>query len=93
MSIEDQVKKVIAESIGVKEDEILLAHRFDEHLGCDSLDMVELVIELENSFNIEIADEKIDQLIFVHQAIDLVKLLTCQNVAQSAPLATCGDNA
>lgn len=93
MNTEDRVKKTIAECIGVKAESIQMGQRFAEHLGCDSLDMVELVMELENTFNIDIRDDKIDELVFVRQAVELVTELLGQKVAAAAPLATCGDNA
>jgi acyl carrier protein len=93
MNIDEQVIQAIAETLAIKSATILPEHRFAENLSCDSLDMVEIVMALENKFNIDIPDEKIDDLKFVHQAIELVTSLTGQKIAAAAPLATCGDNA
>ena len=55
--IEQRVKKIVAEQLGVAEDEIKLESSFVDDLGADSLDTVELVIALEDEFEIEIPDE------------------------------------
>ena len=56
-SIEDRVKKIICEQLGVKEEDITNASSFVEDLGADSLDIVELIMAFEEEFNIEIPDE------------------------------------
>ena len=56
-SIEERVKKIVAEQLGVKEEEVKPASSFVEDLGADSLDTVELVMALEEEFETEIPDE------------------------------------
>ena len=58
MSIEERVKKIIVEQLGVKEDEVKSEASFVEDLGADSLDTVELVMALEEEFDIEIPDNQ-----------------------------------
>jgi len=71
-SIEERVKKIIAEQLGVKEDEITNAQSFVEDLGADSLDTVELVMALEEEFDTEIPDEEAEKITTVQLAIDYV---------------------
>lgn len=71
-SIEERVKKIIAEQLGVKEDEITNAQSFVEDLGADSLDTVELVMALEEEFETEIPDEEAEKITTVQEAIDYV---------------------
>lgn len=68
-NIEQRVKKIVAEQLGVKEEEIKNESSFVDDLGADSLDTVELVMALEEEFETEIPDEeaeKIDRRCFVH---------------------------
>ncbi len=78
MSVEDQVKKIVAEQLGVKEDEVTTDASFVDDLGADSLDTVELVMALEEEFECEIPDEEAEKITTVQQAIDYV------NARQSA---------
>lgn len=71
-SIEDRVKKIVAEQLGVKEDEVQLSASFVEDLGADSLDTVELVMALEEEFETEIPDEEAEQITTVQLAIDYI---------------------
>lgn len=71
-SIEDQVKAIVAEQLGVKEDEVTNEASFVEDLGADSLDTVELVMALEEEFDTEIPDEDAEKITTVQQAIDYV---------------------
>ncbi|AWX13906.1 acyl carrier protein [Mergibacter septicus] len=73
MSIEDRVKKIIVEQLGVKEDEVKPESSFVEDLGADSLDTVELVMALEEEFDIEIPDEEAEKITTVQSAIDYVQ--------------------
>ena len=73
MSIEDQVKKIVAEQLGVKEEQVTADASFVDDLGADSLDTVELVMALEEEFECEIPDEEAEKLTTVQQAIDYVK--------------------
>ena len=71
-NIEERVKKIVAEQLGVKEDEIQNAASFVEDLGADSLDTVELVMALEEEFDTEIPDEEAETITTVQLAIDYV---------------------
>ncbi|HJP39872.1 MAG: acyl carrier protein [Gammaproteobacteria bacterium] len=72
-SIEEQVKNIVAEQLGVKEDEVTNAASFVDDLGADSLDTVELVMALEEEFETEIPDEDAEKITTVQQAIDFIK--------------------
>ena len=72
-SIEEQVKNIVAEQLGVKEDEVTPAASFVDDLGADSLDTVELVMALEEEFETEIPDEDAEKITTVQQAIDFIK--------------------
>ncbi len=71
-SIEEQVKSIVAEQLGVKEDEVTNAASFVDDLGADSLDTVELVMALEEEFETEIPDEDAEKITTVQQAIDYI---------------------
>ena len=72
-SIEERVKKIVVEHLGVKEDEVTPTASFVDDLGADSLDTVELVMALEEEFETEIPDEEAEKITTVQQAIDYVK--------------------
>ena len=72
-SIEERVKKIVAEQLGVKEEEVKPASSFVEDLGADSLDTVELVMALEEEFETEIPDEEAEKITTVQLAIDYIK--------------------
>ncbi|TNF34316.1 MAG: acyl carrier protein [Gammaproteobacteria bacterium] len=72
-SIEERVRKIVAEQLGVKEEDIQDSASFVEDLGADSLDTVELVMALEEEFETEIPDEEAEKITTVQQAIDYVK--------------------
>ncbi len=71
-SIEDRVKKIVVEQLGVKDEEVTEAASFVDDLGADSLDTVELVMALEEEFECEIPDEEAEKITTVKQAIDYV---------------------
>ena len=71
-NIEERVKKVVVEQLGVGEDEVLEDASFVDDLGADSLDTVELVMALEEEFECEIPDEEAEKITTVKQAIDYV---------------------
>jgi acyl carrier protein len=71
-NIEDRVRKIVAEQLGVKEDEVNNASSFVDDLGADSLDTVELVMALEEEFDTEIPDEEAEQITTVQLAINYI---------------------
>ena len=71
-NIEQRVKKIVSEQLGVKEEEIQNSSSFVDDLGADSLDTVELVMALEEEFECEIPDEEAEKITTVQQAIDYV---------------------
>ena len=71
-SIEERVKKIVAEQLGVKEEDIQNTASFVEDLGADSLDTVELVMALEEEFETEIPDEDAEKITTVQQAINYI---------------------
>lgn len=71
-SIEERVKKIVAEQLGVKEEEIQISASFVEDLGADSLDTVELVMALEEEFDTEIPDEEAEAITTVQLAVDYI---------------------
>ncbi|KMQ83419.1 3-oxoacyl-like protein, partial [Lasius niger] len=71
-TIEERVKKIIVEQLGVKQEEVLNNASFVEDLGADSLDTVELVMALEEEFDTEIPDEEAEKITTVQAAIDFI---------------------
>lgn len=71
-NIEERVKKIVVEQLGVKEEEVVGAASFVDDLGADSLDTVELVMALEEEFDTEIPDEEAEKITTVQAAIDYV---------------------
>jgi acyl carrier protein len=71
-NIEQRVKKIVAEQLGVSEAEVKNESSFVDDLGADSLDTVELVMALEEEFECEIPDEDAEKITTVQQAIDYV---------------------
>ena len=73
MSIADKVKAIIIERLGVEEDEVTNEASFVENLGADSLDIVELVMALEEEFELEIPDEDAEKIRTVGEAISYIQ--------------------
>ncbi len=71
-TIEERVKKIVCEQLGVKDDEVTNESSFVEDLGADSLDTVELVMALEEEFETEIPDEEAEKITTVQLAIDYI---------------------
>ena len=71
-NIEQRVKKIVAEQLGVNEAEVKIESSFVDDLGADSLDTVELVMALEEEFDCEIPDEEAEKITTVKQAVDYV---------------------
>ncbi|HEA65458.1 hypothetical protein LCGC14_2249490 [marine sediment metagenome] len=72
MSLEDKIKKIIAEKLGADLDEIIPKASFVDDLGADSLDLVELIMSMEEEFDIEISDEDAEKLLTVNDALEYV---------------------
>lgn len=72
MDIEGQVKKVISEQLGIEVGEIKTEAKFVDDLGADSLDLVEMIMSLEDIFEIEISDEEAEKIQTVKDAIDFI---------------------
>ena len=71
-SVEERVKKIVVEQLGVNEGEVKPGASFVDDLGADSLDTVELVMALEEEFDCEIPDDKAGKITTVQQAIDYI---------------------
>lgn len=72
-SVEERVKHIIVEQLGVDEDEVKPDASFVDDLGADSLDVVELVMALEEEFGLEISDEDAEKLATVDQAVKYIE--------------------
>ena len=72
-TVDERVRKIIGEQLGVEEDEVTPEASFVEDLGADSLDTVELVMALEEEFGIEIPDEDAEKILTVGKALDYIK--------------------
>ena len=73
MSTFDKVKEVIVDKLGVEEEKIESSSSFVDDLGADSLDTVELIMQLEEEFGIEIPDESAEKMTTVQQAVDYIE--------------------
>jgi len=71
--ISDKVKQIISEQLGVDENEVTPSASFVDDLGADSLDQVELVMALEEEFDLEISDEDAEKMRSVQEAIDYIE--------------------
>lgn len=72
MSVEEKVKNIIIEQLGVSADEVQLNASFVDDLGADSLDLVELVMVLEEEFGYEIPDEDAEKIQTVRDAVNYI---------------------
>jgi acyl carrier protein len=72
-TIEDRVKKIVVEQLGVNEDQVTLEASFVDDLGADSLDTVELVMLLEEEFDTEIPDDEAEKINTVQAAVSYVQ--------------------
>ena len=72
MSIEDKVKKIIAEKLSVDVEEIVPEASFVDDLGADSLDLVELIMSMEEEFDIDISDEDAEKLVTFKDVIEYI---------------------
>ena len=73
-----EIKKIIAEKLSVELDEVIPDASFMEDLGADSLDLVELVMSIEEEFDIEIPDSEAEKLLTVQDAIDFAQRAQAQ---------------
>ncbi|MDP6657502.1 MAG: acyl carrier protein [Nitrospinaceae bacterium] len=73
MSVEAKVKEIIVDQLGVDDKQVTATASFIDDLGADSLDTVELVMALEEEFDIEIPDEEAEKIAKVQDAIDYIK--------------------
>ena len=72
MSVNERVKNIVAEQLGIGVDEVTNESSFIDDLGADSLDTVELVMALEEEFDVEISDEQAENISTVQSAIDYI---------------------
>jgi acyl carrier protein len=72
-AVEERIKKIIAEQLGVEEEDVVPEASFVDDLGADSLDTVELVMAFEEEFDIEIPDEDAEKILTVGRAVDYIK--------------------
>ncbi len=72
MSVEDKIKEIIMEKLSVEMDEIVPEASFVDDLGADSLDLVELIMTMEEEFDIDISDEDAEKLVTVKDAFDYI---------------------
>ena len=73
MSVEEKVKEIIVDQLGEDENQVNSEASFIDDLGADSLDTVELVMALEEEFDIEIPDEEAEKIATVQNAVDYIK--------------------
>jgi len=69
----EKVKKIIVDQLGVEEEEIAMESSFIDDLGADSLDIVELIMALEEEFDLEIPDNEAEKIATVGDAVDYIK--------------------
>ena len=69
----EKVRKIIVEQLGVEEDDVVMEASFIDDLGADSLDIVELIMALEEGFDLEIPDSEAEKITTVGDAVDYIK--------------------
>lgn len=72
-AIEERMKSIIADQLGVQEEDIKLSSKFIEDLGADSLDIVELIMAMEEEFECEIPDDEAEKIRTVEDAVNYLK--------------------
>ncbi len=73
MSVETRVIEIVCEHLAVQKDKVTRATSFVEDIGADSLDIVELVMELEEEFDIQIPDDQAEKIKTVGEAVDFIE--------------------
>jgi acyl carrier protein len=73
MTLEEKVIKLVMEQLDVTREQCLLEASFIDDLGADSLDIVELLMEMEEAFGVEIADEELEKIRTIKDVIDFLK--------------------
>ena len=73
MSVEEKVKNIIVDKLSVEMDEVVQEASFVDDLGADSLDLVELIMAMEEAFDIEISDDQAEKLQTVQDAVNYIK--------------------
>lgn len=75
-TVEDRVKNIVVQQLGVKDDEVNISSSFVDDLGADSLDTVELVMAFEEEFDIEIQDEDAEKIQTIQDAVSYIEKVT-----------------
>ena len=75
-TVEDRVKNIVVQQLGVKDDEVSISSSFVDDLGADSLDTVELVMAFEEEFDIEIQDEDAEKIQTIQDAVNYIQQVT-----------------
>ena len=86
MSVEERVKSIIVEQLGVDADEVTADASFVEDLGADSLDQVELIMAFEEEFGVEISDDEAEKIRKVKDAVDYIEKRAKCRRADPSPL-------
>jgi len=73
MTLEEKVIKLVMEQLDVTKEQCVLEASFIDDLGADSLDIVELLMEMEEAFGVEIADEELEKIITIKDVVDFLK--------------------
>ena len=73
MSVEEKIKKIICEQLEVSEEDVVPGASFVDDLGADSLDQVELIMAMEEEFDISISDEEAEKIITVRDAVEYIE--------------------
>lgn len=73
MSVEEKVKNIIVDKLSVEPDEVVMEASFVDDLGADSLDLVELIMAMEEAFDMEISDDQAEKLQTVQDAMNYIK--------------------